>query len=148
MQTDSMLTSVRPCNRQNKLGNACKTEHNWATKAGLQWKIVVLCERKCTCREDMPPQALRKSPSSKSFSSGAEGEWSELNISMSASWNKNFKVRLLKILRTARVDIPVKLPRVCLCYQRRGWVEHTWSEYLHLGFLQLKRPNSGGMFQL
>lgn len=31
-------------------------------------------KNKPTCKDDMPPHALKKSPSSKSFSSGTDGE--------------------------------------------------------------------------
>jgi len=40
---------------------------------------------KLTCNDDIPPHAFKKLPSSISLRSGADGEWSELNMSMCPS---------------------------------------------------------------
>lgn len=41
-----------------------------------------------TCKDDMPPQDFKKLPSSRSLSSGTDGEWSEVIKSMSPAYNE------------------------------------------------------------
>ncbi len=73
-------------NKKNRIPCRIAIEFNWLD----QWKLWTredtsrqLLHWAPTWRDEMPPHALRKSPSSRSFISGADGEWSVLIMSIS-----------------------------------------------------------------